>query len=242
MARGEPVLDPATGRTSMLAAEYAAVLDHLQGEKDRLAAATAAAAGAGSSSSSSALQHQVDAGCATGQQEAGNVSSGGSRLASFDAASSSPAALVRVTGHEQQQQAGVLLQPPSATGPSASPAPLQVEQGSQLPAPLCKDASGSCEAGEMLQQDGSISRNRGPLVLAAAAVPALAAVGTRADTPAAAITPAVYSESSVAANGPAPRSSNSTTSAVAGVLEKPAGQSKLDNSRYRPYTVAKASV
>lgn len=66
MARGEPVLDPSTGRTSMLAAEYAAVLDHLQGEKDRLAAATAAAAvgtgaeaAAGASSGSSFVGQPV---------------------------------------------------------------------------------------------------------------------------------------------------------------------------------------
>lgn len=212
----------------MLAAEYAAVLDHLQGEKDRLAVATAAAAGAGSSSSSSALQHQVDAGCSAGQQEAGNVSSGGSRLASFDAASSSAAAVAVVTGHEHQQQAGVLLQPPSATGPVAPPAPLQLEQGSQLPAPLCRGASGSFIVGEMVQHDGS--RNTGPPGVAAAA-PALAAAGSRADTPAAAATPAAQSDSSGAANGPALHSSHSSTSTVAGVLEKPAGQSKLDNSR-----------
>lgn len=38
MSKGETVIDPATGKAHVLAAEYAAVLDHLQGEKERVTA------------------------------------------------------------------------------------------------------------------------------------------------------------------------------------------------------------
>jgi hypothetical protein len=155
MARGEPVLDPASGKTSMLAAEYAAVLDHLQGETDRLAAATAGAAGAGSSLSTQLRLQQ--------QQQPVLQEAGGS--GHFEAGSGSN---TRPTGHAQMQaglQEGLLTgqlwassDPRSVT---AAPGGMQAERPGNSNAAHAADGVNGClmckQACSTAAQDSAVS-------------------------------------------------------------------------------------
>lgn len=114
------MLDPSTGRTSMLAAEYTAVSDHLQGEKDRLAAVTGAATASGNSGSQPQLGHGllrlgVAGGCASHgmDQQQGHLYNAGARSKSScqpelnDAGCSSKqhVASQRLTDPQQESQA-----------------------------------------------------------------------------------------------------------------------------------------
>lgn len=155
MARGEPVLDPATGRTSMLAAEYAAVLDHLQGEKERLAAATAAAAGATGSAGQpppQQLQQQV-------LQEAGG--SGG-----FEAGSNSnsrhTAQLVHMPAGLQEGRHAGQVRPGSDNDPWAgAPYGMQAGAAGSSSAGVAADTPNSCpickHASSAAAQDSAVS-------------------------------------------------------------------------------------
>jgi hypothetical protein len=171
MARGEPVLDPATGKTTMLAAEYAAVLDHLQGEKDRLAAATAAANTSSSSSATNQkqqLHHLRDAvGLGQQQQKAGGSSGGGrghgktTGLERHNPQQQQPS--------QQQQRAGMqtngsLRQ--SQAGPDQHPAPHAAAAMAGIP-PIAEQVPGSAST-NCSRQGGAGGAAVGALVAAAA--------------------------------------------------------------------------
>ncbi|WIA21771.1 hypothetical protein OEZ85_000930 [Tetradesmus obliquus] len=87
MARGEPVLDPATGTARLLTTEYAAVLEHLQGEKERAAVVTAAAraSNTGQVSSLAAGDDAVDSNRGTAGSSSGSSSQHGAAAAADDA-------------------------------------------------------------------------------------------------------------------------------------------------------------
>lgn len=161
----------------MLAAEYAAVLDHLQGEKDRLAAATAAANTSSSSSATNQRQQQLHqpqprdaAGSSLQQQEPGGSSSGGGR---------GNGKAVAQELQQQQERAGM---------PGNSPLP-RVQAGDQQPAPpAAASRAGTTRAAEEASGSASTSSSRqGDAGTAAAG--AAAAVGQQESSGAAVLCP-----------------------------------------------------
>jgi hypothetical protein len=140
----------------MLAAEYTAVLDYLQGEKDRLAAATAGAAGAGSSLGTQLpLQQQQqpvlqEAG-GSGGFEAGNSSNSrpSAQLAQLQA------------GLQEVRLAGQLRASLDPESIAAAPGGMQAERPGSSSAAVAADEVSGClickHASSSAGQDSAVS-------------------------------------------------------------------------------------